>query len=94
MSVVQETDISLINTRKPGRPKLNDSQIMQKTEDKRKKALERYYQNKDICHEQSKNTQKRIRDLYKLIKELTKEGKIIFPEEYNEKIKELLSIKG
>jgi len=93
MSTVEETDISLINNRKPGRPKLNESQILKKSEDNRKKALDRYYQNKETCHEQSKNTQKRIRDLYKLIKDLTKEGKITFPEEYNEKIKELLLIK-
>ena len=38
-------------------------------------------------------TQRRIREFNKIMKELYKEGKIKVPEEYDEKIKELLLLK-
>lgn len=76
--------------KKPGRKKMTEQEAIQKYEERREKAKERYYQNKDTCAEQSKNNSKRIHELYKEIKELFKKNQIILPEDKIEKIKELL----
>jgi hypothetical protein len=79
--------------KKVGRPPKSDEELLKKYQEKKEKAKLRYYEKSDeICKKTNENS-KKIRDLYKLIKDLTKEGKITFPEEYNEKIKELLLIK-
>ena len=92
--VVEYKEQSEYKRKKVGRPPKSEEELLKKYQEKKEKAKQRYYDNADIICKQTNENSKKIRDLYKLIKELTKEGKITFPEEYNEKIKELLSIKG
>jgi hypothetical protein len=79
--------------RKPGRPRLNDKDSLIRDEEKREKAKERYYHNKETCTEQSRENQRRYREFYRTMKELIKEGKVELPEDVKEKVKELLLLK-
>lgn len=78
------------NKVRPGRPRLTSEEALTKYEEKREKAKERYYLNKETCYEQSKKNSKRIHEFYKVMKELIKDGLINLPEDRAEKIKELL----
>ena len=77
---------------KRGNKRLTDEEIIERVNKNRQKALNRYNEKKELCHEQSKVNQQRYRELYKLVKELYKEDKINVPEEEKDHFKRLLCL--
>lgn len=77
---------------KYNKSRLSNDEIIERVDKNREKALQRYYENKDKCKEQTKQNQKRYMQVYRIFKQLVKEGKIELPLEDKDHLKELLCL--
>ena len=80
--------------KKPGRPRKSHEELLKSHEIHREKARERYGENTEKIKETTKQYQKKLRDVYFLIKDLIKNEQLdqkIQDEELKAKIRELCS---
>jgi gas vesicle protein len=80
--------------KRPGRPRKSAEEILKSLDNHREKARERYNENPNRAKETTKQYQKKLRDVYFLIKDLIKNEQLdqkIQDEELKAKIRELCS---